>query len=223
MHVTSAFLAAKEKREKERQLAEKDKAERLALARERRHQEREEIKSHKTAMIIAATREKETRVQRRQELDRCRSDAYEAEIAREAANKEHQRLMTRAAVEGENEARYERVLKSVRSVDREMAAVTEGKGSRKRRRRTVPDRPTDTPTSTTARRRCMKNSGMLRKERARMVSKACDALRVAKKKVRDAMDVPYPDQDTRQKINKGHEMILSALTELGALVEPPKE
>lgn len=216
--VVVLFGASAQKREQARLQAAKDKTETLALAREKRRRERDEIKSHKTAIRIAAVQEREIQVKRRAELDRCRSEAYLTEVRRAENEKKHHISLAQAAVYGKNEARFEQALKSARSEEECMLNVSSG-GSGQIRRRANSKRPNCKRTGTTGRNRCAKNAKMLRDERARMVSQACDALRLANKHVRNAMEVPYPEPESQQKMNKGRVMVLAALSDLEGLVD----
>ena len=214
--VAMSFTAAVERRELSRQQAAKNKAQTLEIARARLLEQKEEIQSHKTAMRVAATREKEKQSERDLELVRCRSEAYLAEVGRAAAKEKHERLMEQAAANGENEAKFERALKSVRSTEKSMRAGKR-KACRRSQGRTAPPHPRHV--DAVARSRCAQNATKMRNERSRLVAKACEALRLARQNVRKAMDVPYPDEKSRQKMLKGRGMVLGALTELSDLVD----
>ena len=217
-NVAVAFSAAAAKRAMSRQQVAKSKAETLELARQRWLEQKDEVESHRTAMRIAATKERAKESQRKQEIERCRSEAYHAEWARVEAQKRHICLMEQAIADGNNEARYERALSATRSVENDMR-VDRRKAGRRSEGLVGPARPRHVDAA--AHGRCAKNSKSLRAERSGMVAKACEALCLARKNVRSAMDVPYPDEKSRQKMLKGREMVLSALTELGGLVDDP--
>ena len=94
--VARSFDSASVKRETSRQEAARIKVERLTLAQEIRRQQQDEIRSHKMALRVAATKEREKRKERETELRRCRSEAYKAAVARDEARKEHEHSLAQA-------------------------------------------------------------------------------------------------------------------------------
>lgn len=216
--VAMSFSVASQRREESRQKTAKTRTESMVLARERRLQEREEIQRHRAAVRTAATRERERQSERQAELQQCRSEAYRSECAIVETERKHKRRLVEAAVHGTNEARFERALKSVHSAEEAMQLATQ-KGSSRVRQRVGSVRPRNKHVDIVARGRCMKNAKKLREERSRMVSKACDALELAKQNIHSALKVPYPDEESCGKVLKSRDMVLGALAELDSLVE----
>lgn len=215
--VARSFDAAAIKRETTRKEAAKNKAEKLALARERRRQEKDEIRRHKLALRAEATREKEIRATRQIELCRLRSEVYKAGVTRAEAERNHQRSIAEAVADGQREARLEVAWNSGRETEMLRREASENEGP-KGFRRVGSAKPNRELIDKSAHRRCAKSAKRLRDERTRMVTKACDALRVAKQNIHNAMDVPYPDEGTQRKVLKSRELVHEALSELHGLV-----
>lgn len=218
--VALSFDVAAARRDKNRQETAKNKVQHIAMAQERRRQQTEEIRSHKTAVRIAAVQEKERQKEREAELDRCRSEAYIAEQRKSDALRNHERSLAQAAVHGKNDARFERLLKSVRHSEK-LAQEAEKQGRRKKVcPRVSTRRSKSVHVDAAARGRCAKNAKRSREERTRLVTKAYDALRVAEKSIHDAIGVPYSDENAYRKVLKTRDFVLGAMSQLSGLIEP---
>ena len=212
--VDESFKNLQARKAKQRQELAQSQQQRLHDAREARRLYKKEKALHVFQFEIAAEQERAKRARWEIQLQEQR---YQARRLEEKAHKAailHREELEKAKAVGESDARFERACNFQKDTREAETAVLAAK-----KKKIAPTRrpPGIRRHDASARGRVARQTALLKNERCRAVSKACNALREASEHVRSLSRVPWPDEATTEMIGKGRKIITQACRELSAI------